>query len=91
VLLKSPFNQIEMKFYFRFVQTLVDSDKARREVIMHKKACENCPYIVQILDIYVRIFVGFFPRLSNSIPGKYAWIGSMFFDCNGTVLHFPIG
>jgi hypothetical protein len=80
-----------MKFYFEFIQILIDSEKARREVTMHKKACENCPYIVQIVDIYVSIFVGFFPRSSNSIPGKYARIESMYFDCNGTVLLFSIG
>ena len=35
------------------IQVLKDSDKARREVILHKKASENCDYIVQVLDVYV--------------------------------------
>ncbi len=36
------------------IQIIKDSDKARREVILHRRACEGCEYIVQVLDIYVR-------------------------------------
>ena len=39
--------------FIRFIQIIKDSDKARREVILHKRACEGCSYIVQVLDIYV--------------------------------------
>ncbi|CAF4060773.1 unnamed protein product [Rotaria sordida] len=38
------------------LKVLKDSDEARREVIMHRKACENCKYIVKILDIYENMF-----------------------------------
>ncbi|CAF4705293.1 unnamed protein product, partial [Rotaria socialis] len=38
------------------LKIIKDSDKARREIILHKKACEGCVYIVQILDIYENIF-----------------------------------
>ncbi|CAF4320450.1 unnamed protein product, partial [Rotaria sp. Silwood2] len=34
------------------LKILKDSDKARREVILHKKACEGCDYIVKVLDVY---------------------------------------
>jgi serine/threonine protein kinase len=38
------------------LKILKDSDKARREVILHRKACEGCEYIVQVLDIYENIY-----------------------------------
>ncbi|UJR32567.1 hypothetical protein I4U23_020028 [Adineta vaga] len=40
------------------LKILTDSDKARQEVILHKKACENSEYIVKILDIYRNRFHG---------------------------------
>ncbi|CAF2872527.1 unnamed protein product [Rotaria sp. Silwood2] len=39
------------------LKILQDSMRTRREVILHKKACENCQYIVKVLDVYVRIFM----------------------------------
>jgi hypothetical protein len=57
------------------MQILKDSDTARREVILHKKACENCQYIVQVMDIYVRILDDFvtlsYNPLASHTPGKY--------------------
>ncbi|CAF0812898.1 unnamed protein product [Adineta steineri] len=38
------------------LKILKDSDKARREVILHKKACEGCEYLVQVLDIYENMY-----------------------------------
>jgi len=38
------------------LKIIKDSDKARREVILHKKACEGCEYIVQVLDIYENMY-----------------------------------
>ncbi|CAF4022182.1 unnamed protein product [Rotaria sordida] len=38
------------------LKILKDSIKARQEVILHKKACENCQYIVQVLDVYENKF-----------------------------------
>ena len=78
VLLKYGFYVIRylVQFYVGFIQILHDSDRARRELILHKKACENCPYIVKILDIYVRILVKFGNLLCNEIisyiSGEYA-------------------
>lgn len=34
------------------LKILKDSDKARREVILHRKACENSEHIVKVLDVY---------------------------------------
>ncbi|CAF1161063.1 unnamed protein product [Rotaria sp. Silwood1] len=38
------------------LKVIKDSDRARREVILHKKACEGCDHIVQILDVYENMF-----------------------------------
>jgi len=38
------------------LKILKDSDKARREVILHKKACDGCEYIVQVLDVYENMY-----------------------------------
>ncbi|CAF3186282.1 unnamed protein product [Rotaria sp. Silwood2] len=38
------------------LKIIKDSDKARREVILHKKASIGCDYIVQVLDIYENMF-----------------------------------
>jgi serine/threonine protein kinase len=38
------------------LKILKDSDKARREVILHKKACEGCDYIVKVLDVYENMY-----------------------------------
>ncbi|CAF1194217.1 unnamed protein product [Rotaria sordida] len=34
------------------LKILKDSVRARQEIIMHKRACENCQYIVQVVDVY---------------------------------------
>jgi len=38
------------------LKILKDSDKARREVILHKRACDGCDNIVQVLDIYENVY-----------------------------------
>ncbi|CAF3777406.1 unnamed protein product [Rotaria sp. Silwood1] len=38
------------------LKIIKDSNRARREVILHRKACEGCDHIVQILDIYENMF-----------------------------------
>ncbi|CAF4076511.1 unnamed protein product, partial [Rotaria sordida] len=38
------------------LKIIKDSIKARQEVILHKKACESCQYIVQVLDVYENKF-----------------------------------
>ncbi|CAF4700375.1 unnamed protein product [Rotaria sp. Silwood1] len=38
------------------LKILEDSTRARQEIILHKKACENCQYIVKILDVYENMF-----------------------------------
>ncbi|CAF0819943.1 unnamed protein product [Rotaria sordida] len=38
------------------LKILKDSDKARREVILHRKACEGCDYIVKVLDVYENMY-----------------------------------
>ncbi|CAF1069275.1 unnamed protein product [Adineta steineri] len=38
------------------LKILKDCDKARREVILHKKACEGCEYIVRVLDVYENMY-----------------------------------
>ncbi|CAF1220661.1 unnamed protein product [Adineta ricciae] len=38
------------------LKILKDSDKARREVILHKKASDGCEYIVSVLDVYENIY-----------------------------------
>lgn len=38
------------------LKILKDSDKARREVILHKRASEGCENIVQVLDIYENMY-----------------------------------
>ncbi|CAF4458733.1 unnamed protein product [Rotaria sp. Silwood2] len=38
------------------LKILKDSNRARQEVILHKKACENCQYIVKVLDVYENMF-----------------------------------
>ncbi|CAF0761799.1 unnamed protein product [Adineta ricciae] len=38
------------------LKILKDSDKARREVILHKKACDGCDYIVKVLDVYENMY-----------------------------------
>lgn len=54
-------NQDNHEHSSSLLQILKDSDKARREVILHKKACEGCNYIVPVLDVYVWIHQ-IFPR-----------------------------
>ncbi|CAF1493847.1 unnamed protein product, partial [Adineta ricciae] len=39
------------------LKILTDSDLSRREVILHKKACEDCEYIVKILHVYQNMFL----------------------------------
>lgn len=34
------------------LKTLRDSVKAKREIDLHWRACQGCPYIVQIVDVY---------------------------------------
>ncbi len=34
------------------IKTLKDSPKARREIDLHWRTCQGCPYIVQIKDVY---------------------------------------
>ncbi len=34
------------------LKTLRDSIKAKREIDLHWRACQGCPYIVQIVDVY---------------------------------------
>lgn len=38
------------------LKILKDSEKARRETILHKRACDGCENIVQILDIYENFY-----------------------------------
>ncbi|CAF3443022.1 unnamed protein product [Rotaria socialis] len=38
------------------LKILKDSDKARREVFLHKKACDGCDYIVKVLDVYENMY-----------------------------------
>lgn len=38
------------------LKILKDSDKARREAILHKRACEGCENIVQVIDIYENFY-----------------------------------
>jgi len=38
------------------LKILKDSDKARREVTLHKRASEGCDYLVQVLDVYENIY-----------------------------------
>jgi serine/threonine protein kinase len=33
-------------------KTLLDSAQARREIMLHYKACQNCPYIVKLINLY---------------------------------------
>jgi mitogen-activated protein kinase-activated protein kinase 2 len=40
------------------LKVLHDSPKARREIILHLKACQDCPYIVQIVDVYENMHKG---------------------------------
>ena len=34
------------------LKTLRESVKAKREIDLHWRACQNCPYLVQIVDVY---------------------------------------
>ncbi|CAF1277100.1 unnamed protein product [Rotaria sp. Silwood1] len=38
------------------LKILEDSFRARQEIILHKKACENCQYIVKVVDVYENMF-----------------------------------
>lgn len=41
------------------LKALRDNPKARREVDLHWRACLNCKYIVQIVDVYENVYAGF--------------------------------
>ncbi|CAF4193204.1 unnamed protein product [Rotaria sp. Silwood2] len=55
------------------LKVIKDSNRARCEVILHKKACEGCDHIVQILDVYENIMEGgeLYNRLRNRIGKPY--------------------
>ncbi|CAF3558646.1 unnamed protein product [Rotaria sp. Silwood1] len=38
------------------LKILEDSFRARQEIILHKKSCENCQYIVKVVDVYENMF-----------------------------------
>ena len=40
------------------VQIVSDEVKARREIDLHFRACQGCPYIVQIKDVYENQYEG---------------------------------
>ena len=37
------------------LKTLRDSVKAKREIDLHWRACQGCPHIVQIIDVYENV------------------------------------
>lgn len=88
------YRQIFILFCFDLPQIVIDSDIARREVILHRKACKECPYIVQVLDVYVRIFVDVctyrMKRAFLTTSAKHVSLKPMSVDHHGVVRIFSL-